>query len=140
MAASTEHHLFEEAAPAALPPLVHTADDDPDIAALVGYRLERAGYRVLIASDGREALGLARQYRPDLLVLDVEMPYLSGYEVTEELRRDPELEKTPVLLLTGRRTEDDVLAGLTAGATEYLMKPFSPQDLEAKVAELVRSR
>jgi DNA-binding response OmpR family regulator len=140
MAASTEHHLFEEAAPAALPPLVLTADDDPDIAALVGYRLERAGYRVLIASDGREALGLARQYRPDLLVLDVEMPYLSGYEVTEELRRDPELETTPVLLLTGRRTEDDVLAGLTAGATEYLMKPFSPQDLEAKVAELVRSR
>jgi DNA-binding response OmpR family regulator len=68
------------------------------------------------------------------------MPYLSGYEVTEELRRDPELKTTPVLLLTGRRTEDDVLAGLTAGATEYLMKPFSPQDLEAKVAELVRSR
>ena len=118
-------------------PLVLIADDDPDILGLVGLRLENAGYRTIRASDGSQALALARQHQPDLVVLDVDMPYLTGYEVTEQLQESTETRDIPVLLLTSRRTEADVLAGLTAGAHDYLMKPFSPQELEARIASLI---
>jgi DNA-binding response OmpR family regulator len=116
---------------------VLVADDDPDIQSLVVLRLERSGYRVLSASDGREALDIALREQPDLAVLDITMPKLDGLEVTRSLRAHEETSEMPVILLTARVQEDDVAQGLDAGATDYMKKPFSPQELGVRVAELL---
>jgi DNA-binding response OmpR family regulator len=113
------------------------ADDDPDIQSLVVLRLERSGYRVLRASDGQEALDLALREHPDLAVLDITMPKLDGLEVTRSLRAHDGTSEMPVILLTARVQEDDVAEGLDAGATDYMKKPFSPQELGAQVASLL---
>ena len=113
------------------------ADDDPDIQSLVVLRLERSGYRVLSASDGEQALDIALREHPDLAVLDITMPKLDGLEVTRNLRAHDETSEMPVILLTARVQEDDVANGLDAGATDYMKKPFSPQELGARVASLL---
>jgi DNA-binding response OmpR family regulator len=113
------------------------ADDDPDIQALVVLRLERSGYRVLRASDGEEALELALRERPDLAVLDITMPKLDGCEVTRSLRANAETSGMPVILLTARVQESDLTVGFDAGATDYVKKPFSPQELDARVSSLL---
>jgi DNA-binding response OmpR family regulator len=113
------------------------ADDDPDIQNLVALRLERSGFEVIRASDGRQALDLALRESPDLAVLDVTMPKLDGCEVTRFLRACPETADMPIILLTARVQEDDAEAGLAAGATEYMKKPFSPQELGARVASIL---
>ena len=104
-------------------PLVLIADDDPDIRMLVRLRLERSGYTVVAANDGVEALQLAAECHPDLAILDVSMPGLSGVEVTRALRERQD--KFPVILLTA-----------AAGADAYVTKPFSPQELETRVRAL----
>ena len=120
-------------------PVVLVADDDEDILALVSYRLTRAGYEVLTASDGEQALERAREHAPSLAVLDVMMPGLDGYEVTQRLRADPATAAIPVILLTARVQDADVARGFDAGADDYVKKPFSPQELRARV-ESVLSR
>jgi DNA-binding response OmpR family regulator len=121
-------------------PLVLVADDDADILALVKFRLERAGYAVLAASDGEEALQLATEQSPDLAVLDVMMPKLDGYEVTSRLRQREETRDVPVILLTARVQEADVARGFEAGADDYVKKPFSPQELGARVQAILGRR
>ncbi len=121
-------------------PLVLVADDDEDILALVAFRLERAGYAVVTAHDGEQALALAREKEPDLAVLDVMMPRLTGYEVTEHLRRDQATSRIPVILLTARVQEADVTRGFEAGADDYVKKPFSPQELRARVQAMLGRR
>ena len=121
-------------------PLVLIADDDEDILELVAYRLGRAGYDVVTASDGEGALGSARDRRPQLAVLDVMMPKLDGYDVTRALRADPATEELPVILLTARVQEGDVARGLDAGADDYLKKPFNPQELRARVQAVLGRR
>jgi DNA-binding response OmpR family regulator len=116
---------------------VLVADDDPDIQTLVVLRLERSGYRVLRASDGQEALDLALSELPDLAVLDITMPKLDGCEVTRTLRADARTADMPVILLTARVQDDDVARGLEAGATDYVKKPFSPQELGARITLLL---
>lgn len=118
-------------------PLVLVADDDRDILSLVTFRLERSGYRVVQASDGAEALELALEEAPDLAVLDLMMPRLTGLEVTRALRDDERTREVPVILLTARVQEVDVQAGLAAGATDYVKKPFSPQELRDRVDALL---
>jgi DNA-binding response OmpR family regulator len=113
--------------------VVLVADDDPDILQLVALALKRDGYAILCASDGEEALRLAREHRPDLAVLDVTMPKLSGYDVTERLRASAEMVKTPVMLLTGHVQDADIARGFESGADDYLEKPFSPQELRSRV-------
>lgn len=113
------------------------ADDDPDIQSLVVLRLERSGYRVLRASDGEQALELALREHPDLAVLDITMPKLDGLEVTRNLRAHGDTSEMPVILLSARVQEEDVANGLDAGATDYMRKPFSPQELGARVASLL---
>ena len=115
-------------------PLVLCADDDPDILALLSLRLERAGYRVEQAVDGEQALALARELLPDLVVLDVMMPRLSGTEVLEALRADEATKGLRVILISARAQEADVQRGLAAGADAYLSKPFQATEL----TELVR--
>ena len=121
-------------------PLVLVADDDPDILTLVGFRLERAGYEVLPARDGEEALALALERQPDLAILDVMMPKLDGYEVTQRLRDNPATRGMPVILLTARVQEADITRGFEAGADDYIKKPFSPQELRARVQAILGRR
>ncbi len=113
-------------------------DDEPDIVALVAYHLARAGYRVTTASSGTEALTLARADRPALIVLDLMLPGISGYEVLERLRADESTSHVAVLMLTARRDEQDRIRGLTLGADDYLTKPFSPQELVLRVGAILR--
>ncbi len=113
-------------------------DDEPDITALVAYHLARAGYRVSTAASGAEALSAALELRPDLIVLDLMLPGISGYEVLKELRRRNESRDVGVILLTARRDEADRVRGLELGADDYLVKPFSPQELVLRVGAVLR--
>lgn len=121
-------------------PLVLVADDDGDILSLVSFRLERAGYDVLEAADGEEALRLAVERKPDLAILDVMMPKLTGYDVTREIRENDATRRMPVILLTARAQEADVTRGFDAGADDYIKKPFSPQELRARVQAILGRR
>jgi two-component system phosphate regulon response regulator PhoB len=113
-------------------------DDEPDIIALVAYHLARSGYRVSTASSGTEALQAAREEQPALVVLDLMLPELSGFQVLERLRADRALAEIPVLMLTARRDEPDRVQGLSLGADDYLVKPFSPQELVLRVRNILR--
>jgi len=113
-------------------------DDEPDITALVAYHLAKAGYRVSTAANGPDALKAAREERPDIVILDVMLPGVSGYDVLDELRRRPETKEVGVILLTARREEPDRIRGLTLGADDYLTKPFSPHELALRVSALLR--
>jgi CheY-like chemotaxis protein len=119
-------------------PLVLVADDDADILDLVSHILTSQGYEIVAASDGAEALELARERRPQLAVLDVSMPNLDGLEVTRRLRADADLAQLPVILLTARVAPSDQEVGFEAGATDYLAKPFRPQELRELVAAALR--
>jgi DNA-binding response OmpR family regulator len=121
-------------------PRVLVADDDPDILALISFRLERAGYEVLAAADGDEALRLALANAPDLAVLDVMMPKLDGYEVTIRLRQNETTRRMPIILLTARVQEADIARGFEVGADDYVKKPFSPQELGARVQAILGRR
>jgi DNA-binding response OmpR family regulator len=121
-------------------PLVLVADDDEDIRSLVVYRLERSGYDVIAAHDGDAALELALERHPDLAVLDVMMPKLNGYEVTRAIREHEPTSRMPVILLTARVQEADVARGFEAGADDYIKKPFSPQELRARVQAILGRR
>ncbi len=118
-------------------PLVLVADDEEDIRALVAFRLKRAGYEVITAADGEEALLLATTRLPDLVVLDMMMPKATGLEVTRSMREQDATKEIPVILLTARAQEGDVVRGFGAGADDYVKKPFSPQDLQARVQALL---
>jgi len=113
-------------------------DDEPDISALVAYHLARESYRVRTASSGPEALRAAEVERPDLIVLDLMLPGMSGLNVLEELRKRPETQDIPVILLTARKEEQDRIAGLRLGADDYVSKPFSPQELILRVGAVLR--
>jgi len=113
-------------------------DDEADITALVAYHLAKAGYRVTTAANGRDALRAAREERPDLVVLDLMLPGVSGYDVLAELRRREETKDLGVILLTARKDEPDRIKGLSLGADDYLPKPFSPQELVLRVGAVLR--
>jgi two-component system phosphate regulon response regulator PhoB len=113
-------------------------DDEPDIVALVVYHLAKAGFRISTASNGADALRLAQQDRPALVVLDLMLPGMSGLEVLDQLRADDAGQEIAVLLLTARREEADRIKGLSQGADDYLTKPFSPQELVLRVRNILR--
>jgi two-component system phosphate regulon response regulator PhoB len=113
-------------------------DDEPDIVALVAYHLARAGYGVSTASTGPEALAKAGAESPALIVLDLMLPGMSGFDVIEKLRADPATANIAVLMLTARRDEPDRVRGLVLGADDYLTKPFSPQELTLRVGAILR--
>ena len=117
---------------------VLVVDDEPDICALVAFHLAKAGFRVTTAGTGIEALACVRDEEPALVVLDLMLPGLSGYEVLERLRAEPNTRDVPVLMLTARREEEDRIRGLALGADDYQTKPFSPQELVLRVAAILR--
>ena len=118
-------------------PLILCADDDEDILALVALRLERAGFRVVRATDGDQALTLARELRPSVAVLDVMMPRLTGIEVIRALRADESTRGLRTILLSARVQESDIGHGLDAGADAYLAKPFRAPELVELVEKLL---
>ena len=117
---------------------VLVVDDEPDITALVAYHLARAGYRVSTAATGGEALRAAREERPDVVILDLMLPGVTGLDVLAELRARPETRDVGVILLTAKRDEPDRIKGLSLGADDYLTKPFSPPELVLRVQALLR--
>jgi len=114
------------------------AEDSATVRRLVAARLIADGYEVLEASDGEEAVKLAREGTPDLLVLDKVMPKLDGFEVIRALREDPRTSELPIVMLTERTNEEDVLGGLDLGIEDYMPKPFSPHELSARVRRALR--
>ena len=121
-------------------PRVVIADDDPDIRRLVEMTVTNAGCDVTVASDGEEALERVRESMPDLVILDVLMPRMDGWEVARALKSDPTTREVPVMFLTSRGQEHDVLEGFDSGAVDYMVKPFSPRELQVRVRAVLGKR
>jgi len=119
---------------------VLVVDDEPDAVELVSFNLKAAGYEVVTADDGNEAIKRARQHSPDLVLLDVMLPEVDGLEVCKLLRRDPVTSGVPIIMLTARAAEIDRVLGLELGADDYMTKPFSPRELVLRVKNLLKRR
>jgi two-component system phosphate regulon response regulator PhoB len=119
-------------------PLILVVEDEAALVTLLRYNLEREGFRVAAAADGEEALLLAREEKPDLVLLDWMLPLLSGIEVCRQLRRMTETRSVPIIMLTARGEEGDKLRGLDSGADDYITKPFSPSELVARIRAVMR--
>ncbi len=113
-----------------------TCDDEKHIVRLIQVNLERQGYEVITAFNGAECLEKVKEDRPDLIVLDVMMPEMTGFEVLDILKKDPETEDIPVIMLTARAQDSDVLRGWQSGVECYLTKPFNPMELIAFVKRI----
>ncbi|MGE5611828.1 MAG: response regulator transcription factor [Bacillota bacterium] len=113
-------------------------DDEKDLLELVRYTLEKDGFDVICAADGRSGLEIASKHHPDLIVLDVMMPGLDGLDVCQQLRSDERTARVPIIMLTARATEADRIVGLEMGADDYVTKPFSPRELLARVKAVLR--
>jgi len=118
-----------------MPETILVVEDEPSLQETLVYNLEKNGYRVEAAGDGRSALAAARRLKPDLLILDIMLPELDGFEVTKILRKEM---STPILMLTARDDEIDRVVGLEVGADDYLIKPFSMRELLARVKAQLR--
>lgn len=116
-------------------PTILVVDDEPSISEVVGLYLRRAGYRVVVARDGQEALQALERQPPDLVVLDLMLPKVDGFEITRRLRDTGEI---PIIMLTARREETDRILGLEMGADDYVVKPFSPRELVSRVKAVLR--
>nr|MBP7228635.1 response regulator [Longilinea sp.] len=118
-------------------PKILIADDDPETLRLVSLMLQRQGYQVVTASNGVQAIGLARVEKPDLMIIDVMMPDLDGFEVVRQLRKNAETVTTPILMFTAKSQVEDKVQGYEAGADDYLTKPVHPAELQARLKSLL---
>jgi DNA-binding response OmpR family regulator len=114
------------------------ADDEKDIRDLITFTLKFAGYDVVACGDGQEALNAAPQVMPDLILMDVRMPRMTGYEACQKMKLDDRIKNIPVVFLSAKGQEAEIQTGLNMGATEYLLKPFAPDELISRVRELLR--
>ena len=119
-------------------PKILVVEDERDIQEIIAYNLQQAGYDVVIAARGDDAVRLSRQQRPDLVLLDLMLPGLSGKEVCQAIRRDPSTAATPVIMLTAKGEEVDRVVGLEVGADDYVTKPFSMRELMLRVQTILR--
>ena len=120
------------------PPLVLIVEDEPAQTELLRYNFDKTGFRTITATDGEEGVLLARERRPDLIVLDWMLPELSGIEVCRQLKRDAEVRQIPIMMLTARGEETDKVRGLDTGADDYVVKPYSVNELLARARALLR--
>jgi len=119
-------------------PAVLVAEDDEQISYLLRFLLEREGYRVLLARDGNEVIRLIDEIPPPrLAILDIMMPYADGFELLARIRAKPDWRDTPVIMLTARSQEKDIVRALDMGASDYVVKPFLPEELKARIRRLV---
>ena len=119
-------------------PVVLVAEDEPPLVEVLTYNLSKAGFETLSAMNGLDAFDKVQSERPDVMVLDWMMPGKSGIEVCRDIRADTDISKLPILMLTARGDEADRVEGLEAGADDYMVKPFSPRELVARVRALLR--
>ena len=115
-------------------------EDEQDVAELIRYNLVKEGYDVLVSGNGAEALRLAREHRPDVILLDIMVPPLNGWEVCRRLKQDADLASIPVIMVSGRVDEGDKVLGFELGADDYVTKPFSPRELLARIRAVLRRR
>lgn len=113
------------------------ADDDPLLHRVLGFKLRQQDWQMISAYDGEEAVRMAKETRPQLIILDGMMPVMDGFSALRELRSDPSFSSTPVLMLSAKNRDADVVGALDGGANDYLTKPFSPGELLARVSKLV---
>jgi DNA-binding response OmpR family regulator len=117
---------------------VLVVEDETDVAGLLRFNLAREGYEVVLAGDGADALRQARERRPDVVLLDIMVPHLNGWEVCRRLREEPETAAVPVIMVTGRAEEGDKVLGFEVGADDYVTKPFSIRELLARIRAVTR--
>lgn len=116
------------------------AEDERDIRELIAFTLQFAGHEVITTSNGEEALQAVRAHKPELVLLDVRMPRLTGYEVCKEIKADAQTKAIPVIFLSAKGQESEIRSGLEAGAEQYLLKPFSPDQLIEQVNKVLSGR
>jgi DNA-binding response OmpR family regulator len=120
-----------------MPKEILIVDDEPDVVVPIQFLMEQQGYFVMVAERGEDALDLIYQYKPDLVILDILLPGIDGYEVCEIIRLDPSCRDVKIIFLTAKDREVDIAKGLSLGADAYITKPFSNTELVAKVKELL---
>lgn len=113
------------------------AEDEPDIRELIAFTLRFAGHEVITGANGLEGFELAKLHKPDLVMLDVRMPKMTGYEACESIKADPETAHIPVVFLSAKGQESEIEQGLSVGAEQYLLKPFAPDQLAVQVREVL---
>ncbi|MCG2787087.1 MAG: response regulator [Anaerolineae bacterium] len=114
------------------------AEDEPDIRELIAFTLRFAGHEVITGANGQEGYELAKQHKPDLIMLDVRMPKMTGYEACQNIKAEPEIAHIPVIFLSAKGQETEIEQGLSVGAEQYLLKPFAPDQLTQQVTEVLR--
>lgn len=119
-------------------PRILVVDDEPALLRLMQFVLDRQGYTIRTAMNGDEALTVAKEFLPDLIVLDIMMPRRDGYAVTQEIRADPDLARTPIIMLSAKAQEADIERGMAVGVDTYVTKPFDPEALAETVASYLR--
>ena len=119
------------------PTKILVAEDQTDLREMIAFTLQLAGHEVISAADGQEAIAQAKESRPDLIILDLHMPRLTGYQVCEKLKARDEFSETPILIISAKGNSDEVQAGLDAGAQEYIRKPFELDHLMQRVDALL---
>ena len=117
--------------------LILIAEDEPDIRDLIEFTLKYVGHEVVSVSNGLEVCHLASKIKPDLILLDVRMPVMSGYEACKFIKKDPKTSHIPVVFLSAKGQGSEIKAGLEAGAVDYLLKPFAPSDLNRRIKEIL---
>jgi two-component system phosphate regulon response regulator PhoB len=122
------------------PSTILVVDDEPDAVELIEFNLKRAGYAVLVALDGWSGLRAAREHRPNLVLLDLMLPEMNGFEISRALRQEAQTAEIPIIFLTARAAEMDRQIGLELGAEDYITKPFSPRELLAQIQRTLESR
>lgn len=118
-----------------MPAKILVVDDEPALLRLMEYVLARAGHTMVTATNGEEALAAARRERPDLIVLDIMMPRMDGYQVAEIIRADADLQTTPIIMLSAKAQDEDIERGMAVGVDQYVTKPFAPDELAALVSD-----
>lgn len=114
------------------------AEDERDIRELIAWTLRFAGFEVELASNGAEAVDMALSLKPELILMDVRMPKMTGYQACEALKQNPETESIPVIFLSAKGQESEIQEGLGVGAIDYILKPFAPDDLTAQVKRVLK--
>jgi DNA-binding response OmpR family regulator len=121
-------------------PVIVVADDDPQIGKLISYRLQKMGFEVHVGDDGGEALAMILSLVPSLVVLDLMMPVMNGFEVLRAMKEEESTRHIPAIILTAREADEDVIKGFELGAVDYMTKPFSPAELGARVKASLNGR
>jgi CheY-like chemotaxis protein len=119
-------------------PRILVAEDERDIRELIGHALRYAGFEVVLVANGLEAVEAAKLEHPDLVILDVRMPKMTGYEACQQLKGDPATQSIPVIFLSAKGQESEIEEGIAAGAEAYILKPFGPEDLANQVKAVLQ--